>query len=372
MPQRIAELVRQAAAANEGETKAAAGTSESSKSSDTAKESDSSSPASGPSSPPTSFSNLRFTDSPVPSHRVSQYKGSPDTPASRTGPPRTVSFVYSNSNSPSMSRKNSKFEADDMQNDQSEGNEFPFNSKDSMFRDAFEGGLPPSLRRAGKSRDSRAAEDSWNPMKWFQERSSTVGPPPDGSRLQVGTALEPSHGPQSAHPVDDDLQRQKTADEMGLRRSYSMPHKKDGSSSKIGRMKWSRLRSLVPNIVQNAGQPINEHSQVTSHAVNITDELITGGLSTLMLRLWFERDEKDQRRIPVLLHRLRIRVSDSLHPMQGNRAVFRIECEYANGAARWVVYRELRDFLSLHTHYAVSNAYYRNLGDLPEFPKTSN
>ena len=90
-----------------------------------------------------------------------------------------------------------------------------------------------------------------------------------------------------------------------------------------------------------------------------------------MLRLWFERDERGHRRVPALFHRLRIRVSDSLHPLHGNKAVFRIECEYANGAVRWVVYRELREFLSLHGHYTISNAYNRNIENLPEFPLTS-
>ena len=50
--------------------------------------------------------------------------------------------------------------------------------------------------------------------------------------------------------------------------------------------------------------------------------------------------------------------------------MFRIECEYANGAVRWVVYRELREFLSLHGHYTISNAYNRNIENLPEFPLT--
>ena len=76
-------------------------------------------------------------------------------------------------------------------------------------------------------------------------------------------------------------------------------------------------------------------------------------------------------RVPILFHRLRIRVSDSLHPMHGHKAVFRIECEYANGAARWVIYRQLREFLSHHTHYAISNAYNRNVETLPDFPMTS-
>jgi phospholipase D1/2 len=56
--------------------------------------------------------------------------------------------------------------------------------------------------------------------------------------------------------------------------------------------------------------------------------------------------------------------------MQRQASVFRIECEYA-GVARWVIYRELRDFLSLHAHYAVSNVYNRNVDHMPEFPKTS-
>ena len=50
-----------------------------------------------------------------------------------------------------------------------------------------------------------------------------------------------------------------------------------------------------------------------------------GGLSTLLLRMYFERDENDRRRVPVMLHRLKVRVSDSLHPMKGGKAVFRIE-----------------------------------------------
>ena len=105
--------------------------------------------------------------------------------------------------------------------------------------------------------------------------------------------------------------------------------------------------------------------------INITDELIVGGLATLMLRLWFERAENGHRRVPILLHLLRIRISDSLHPLDGTKAVFRIECEYADGAARWVIYRQLKEFVSLHTHYTFSSAYNRNTEALPEFPKTS-
>ncbi|KAI0826732.1 phospholipase D [Trametes gibbosa] len=149
-----------------------------------------------------------------------------------------------------------------------------------------------------------------------------------------------------------------------------MPHiDRDGRSSVAP--KWGRLRSLIPHIASQAKAQTPTPSAVVSPNVNITDELITGGLATLMLRMWFEHDEKGHRRVPALFHRLRIRVSDSLHPLHGNKAVFRIECEYANGAVRWVVYRQLREFLSLHGHYTLSNAYNRNIDTLPEFPLTT-
>lgn len=49
-----------------------------------------------------------------------------------------------------------------------------------------------------------------------------------------------------------------------------------------------------------------------------------------------------------------------------------IQCEYANGTTKWVIYRQLRDLISLHTHYRLSNAYNRNIDALPEFPLTSS
>jgi phospholipase D1/2 len=163
-----------------------------------------------------------------------------------------------------------------------------------------------------------------------------------------------------SHPTE-------SSSDKGKEKEQEQEQDKDKDTSQ-GSAKWAKLRSLLPRIVHPI---LPSPSVITPHAVNVTDELITSGLSMLMLRLWLERDEKGQRRVPVLFHRLRIRVSDSLHPFQRQKTVFRIECEYANGAARWVIYRELRDFVSLHTHYTVSNMYNRILQELPEFPKTS-
>ncbi|KAI0789639.1 phospholipase D [Abortiporus biennis] len=157
-----------------------------------------------------------------------------------------------------------------------------------------------------------------------------------------------------------------------VNRANSKETDKDKFDSPKVTTPWNKLRNLIPHIAgQGRGAAAQAGPSVVPPSVNITDELITGGLATLMLRLWFERDEKDHRRVPALFHRLRIRISDSLHPLHGHKAVFRIECEYANGAARWVVYRQLREFVSLHTHYALANAYNRNVETLPDFPKTS-
>ncbi|KAJ3717102.1 hypothetical protein C8R42DRAFT_678000 [Lentinula raphanica] len=289
------------------------------------------------------------------------FRSPPTTPSMRTGPPRSLSYVYSLPNSPVGSRSNSKPDNGEplTTSHEEEGYGFPFSeSQFTPFRGALETGNSSFYNdKKGKKRESRLLEESWNPMKWFHE--SPKDETPSDSPFAVGKK-DGSQNEAEDNKIGPSLRRVKTEEPLP-----------SPETQKVAPMKWGRLRSLLPQIANQNQSPGPKPSAVTSNAVNITDELITGGLSTLMLRLWFEHDEKGHRRIPILLHRLRIRVSDSLHPLQGHKSVFRIECEYANGAARWVIYRQLRDFLSLHTHYAVSNAYNRNVDGLPEFPRTS-
>jgi phospholipase D1/2 len=285
----------------------------------------------------------------------------PSTPFARTGPPRSISF-----NSRVASRSNSNGDPGfftESEHPEEEGEPVPTTSQ---FRDALEYDNPEQrsrereyLERLGRKRDSKQIEEGWNPLKWLIDTPREEKP---RFELGDGASENPPPSDKPGRPI--------------LRRSSSAPHiKSDKEKEKRSSAapKWGRLRSLLPNVIMQS-QPTSSQpgtSALATHSVSITDELITGGLSTLMLRLWFERDEKGHRRVPVLLHRLRIRISDSLHPLDGNKAVFRIECEYANGAARWVIYRQLREFLSLHAHYAVSNVYNRNVDTLPEFPRTS-
>ncbi|KAL0066150.1 Phospholipase D1 [Marasmius tenuissimus] len=281
---------------------------------------------------------------------ATHFQSVPSTPSMRTGPPRSLSYVYSHPGTPSTSRGNSKHEPGPSIQDEEDGDMTP----QANFRGALEVGGSMSSDKKGKKRErereSRFLDDSWNPMKWFHDS-------PTEERNDINFNGE----------ENNDI----LGDKPGLSRAQSAPQSPTQENPKSARAKWGRLRSLLPQVAAQHGAPQGPQSVVAPNAVNITDELIAGGLSTLMLRLWFERDEKGHRRIPVMLHRLRIRVSDSLHPLKGSKSVFRIECEYANSTARWVVYRQLRDFLSLHAHYTISNTYNRNVQDMPEFPKTS-
>ncbi|QRW00574.1 hypothetical protein RhiJN_28592 [Ceratobasidium sp. AG-Ba] len=141
--------------------------------------------------------------------------------------------------------------------------------------------------------------------------------------------------------------------------------------SEAGGSKWAILKPKIKTHVAQQQQEKQAASGAVAN-VSVTDELLVGGLGVLLLQMFFERDDQDRRRVPILLHHLKIRVSDSINPLNGRHAVFRIECEYANGAARWVIYRQLRDFISLHGHYRVASVYLaRDQPMLPEFPKTS-
>lgn len=280
-----------------------------------------------------------------------------NTPAARTGPPRSLSFV-----TPSLS--------------------FPAHIADQEDQD-FRGALEYASYDQ-KSIKERSPTDEIPKICLHESPGDEIQALHSPLLAPESSANEtPPHSPATARHSLLATASYKTA----IRRVFSAPYhitqspsdkgkQKDEDSEKEndtshGSAKWAKLRSLLPHIVYHNQSIVPGPSVITSHTVNITDELITGGLSTLMLRLWLERDEKGRRRVPVFLHRLRIRVSDSIHPLQHQKSVFRIECEYANGAARWVIYRELRDFVSLHAHYKVSNVYNRIREELPEFPMTS-
>lgn len=328
----------------------------------------------------------------------------PNTPSGRTGPPRSISRSYSMSQAGGFDiHKDSlglRWSSDQ------ESDEGPDRTSDfritNPFRDVMEYQDPHQRERErhraekmARRRESIGGHDLWSAVKkrldtpreelehfrWVDSgdegKDKRVDEKGKGKMRADGgvpsvkeehTMESPSTDTEPPHPPGGPC--------IAPPHSQSLPHIHIQRSQPTQQHpnvapKWTRLRSLIPQIAaQHKTQP-PQASAVVPQSVNITDELIAGGLSALVLRLWFERDERDHRRVPILFHRLRIRVSDSLHPLHGKKAVFRIECEYANSTVRWVVYRQLREFLSLHAHYTVSNAYFRNVETLPDFPMMS-
>lgn len=154
-----------------------------------------------------------------------------------------------------------------------------------------------------------------------------------------------------------------------------------GSSSGGGQpqaqTRWAQLKKKV----RESQKGKKEQQKSGAIGLDLAKELQTGILPVFLLKMAVERDESKHRRIPVLLNHLRLRVTDSVNPMHNTHAVFRIELEYGDGLVKWVIYRELRDFINLHTHYraaALRGYLGRSIGKdsegdvgLPSFPKMS-
>ena len=310
----------------------------------------------------------------------------PDTPSARTGPPRSLSYQFTPSSSPigphftyldGHQEIGELFENDFAEHPQSASLQPRSQRRQSTFRGALEliasNIDKDSIDRKGKARETRGQDDGRIPTRWLEPsmegKPTIIFQEPQGSEQPSVQDRSPPRYSTVGFVKQDDLQSKSLAQTSDIYRSQTHPPPRSIKRS-AGSEKWGKLRALIPSVIRPSPSTPTAHA-VTPPEVNIIDELITGGLSNLMLGLWFERDDKGHRRVPVLLHRLRIRISDSLHPLHAHKAVFRIECEYANGAARWVIYRQLRDFISLHTHYTISNAFSSQKDKLPEFPRTS-
>ncbi|OCF40014.1 phospholipase D [Kwoniella heveanensis CBS 569] len=169
-------------------------------------------------------------------------------------------------------------------------------------------------------------------------------------------------------------------------------HGHETPTTEAAQKRWSMLRHrVVPSRSSTnqggTGGPTPGPGKVSALAptviasLPVTTELFAGQLPVMILKTWLDRDEDGHRAVPVLLGNLRFRVGDSVGLRPGNetgKEMFKLECEYGDGAVKWVIYRELRDFLSLHAHYKAAN-FGTSVGglrasrkvDIPDFPKMS-
>jgi len=340
-----------------------------------------------------------------PKRRSSGYGSTPGSPAGRTGPPSS-SFPIS----PALPSGKSKERG---HSDEADGGPSPssqtsghgesalpsstnsdsstqlpdphrkkFARAQTSFRGAWEYGDQESPKqKTGKNqRDAWLDVEAWNPRKWITagesdkdtsghaepkekvEDESSKGEGPSQAQVTIPLRSDsPENGAEEAEAKASDIAK------LGrLPRTFSLHQMKTAPT-------WNRLKALLPTVGGGASEPVSSTlmQPQDKQDVDLIQELTYSGLAPLTLRMWFERDERDERRVPILMQQLKIRVSDSIHPLSNSKAVFQIECEYANGAARWVIYRQLRDFRKLNRHYRLANFYTLSNVKLPDFHKSA-
>ncbi|GJN89825.1 hypothetical protein Rhopal_002814-T1 [Rhodotorula paludigena] len=130
---------------------------------------------------------------------------------------------------------------------------------------------------------------------------------------------------------------------------------------------WNVVRNRLG--AQTKKKKEKQGASLTGH--ELVSELALGVLPLVLVKMGtMDRDERGDKRIPILMNYLKLRITDSVYPFHDRHAIFRIELEYGDGAVKWVIYRELKDFVNLHAHYRVANLR-QGIDKFPTFPKTS-
>ncbi|KAF3932217.1 hypothetical protein ABW20_dc0110131 [Dactylellina cionopaga] len=140
--------------------------------------------------------------------------------------------------------------------------------------------------------------------------------------------------------------------------------------------KWKALKAGIRLI----GQKKKEEAKIDREkSAELVAELTAATPAALIFASMFQRDEHGNKRIPIILEQLKIKITDSkLNTRSRGHTVFRIELEYGSGLTRmkWVIHREFRDFFNLHTKYRLQDFSNTTLGEggkhaLPKFPRAS-
>ncbi|TKY90598.1 hypothetical protein EX895_000596 [Sporisorium graminicola] len=245
-------------------------------------------------------------------------------------------------------------------------------------------GHADSTRPEASRTTSRWAENSNKMRNAFEPPTPSAEAGPDGRNNQQQNGNGDIPTPELA-PDDQKLRAiTKIMLGSGKGKDKEEPASPDATSpSGLGgghqaQTRWAQLKAKV----RDSQKAKREQQKSSAVNLDLAKELQTGILPVFLLKMAVERDEAKRRRIPVLLNHLRLRVTDSVNPMHNTHAVFRIELEYGDGLVKWVIYRELRDFINLHAHYraaALRGYLGRSIGGnstegdvgLPSFPKMS-
>lgn len=219
--------------------------------------------------------------------------------------------------------------------------------------------------------DPSGEHDYWSTFRQREAKEARTGSRPASIRSRTGSFKQNGVSTPPNVPVTAQVPRVYTHNE-----ALDQSTRDEIATPKTGGMR-KRFGKMLPGRGNSTGVTATDRD---APAPTMTTELLAGTLPVMILKTWIDRDEDDHRAVPVLLGNLRFRIGDSVPLRSGGRhtgrEMFKIECEYGDGAIKWVVYRELRDFVILHAHYKAANLGTRVTGlrssrrvELPEFPR---
>ncbi|ATY65422.1 phospholipase D1 [Cordyceps militaris] len=122
-------------------------------------------------------------------------------------------------------------------------------------------------------------------------------------------------------------------------------------ASNFGAQKWKQVKSTLKLLRQKKDDRVDYYK-----STELMAELRAGAPAVLMFASMIQRDEHGNKRIPVLLEQLKLKV---IHSAPGpdddseRHWYFTIELEYGSGASRmvWTVVRDIRETYNLHLRY---------------------
>ncbi|KAK0388300.1 hypothetical protein NLU13_4545 [Sarocladium strictum] len=146
-------------------------------------------------------------------------------------------------------------------------------------------------------------------------------------------------------------------------------------ASTYGATKWKQVKNTLKLLRQKKEDRFDYYK-----SAELMAELRAGAPAVLMLASMIQRDEHGNKRIPVLLEQLKLRIKDSVPMPDDDKErhwIFTIELEYGSGPSRmgWTITRTIRDIYNLHFRYrfAMNNEKYipgrLDLGARPKQPK---
>ena len=151
-------------------------------------------------------------------------------------------------------------------------------------------------------------------------------------------------------------------------------------TASLSAAKWRQIKAGLRLIGrQRKAQATMDHAK----SAELLAELSAGTPAALMLASMFLRDEHGNRRVPILLEQVRVRIHNAREEgeQSGRQTWFRVELEYGNGLTRmkWVIHRHFLDFANLHTRLKVQRQTQKikslrkddPRGKIPRFPRQS-